>query len=479
MLAFLDVLIIIIYFIIISIIGLNYSKRQKNTKDYFKGGERIPSWAAGLSIFGTVLSPITFIAIPSKAYSTDWSYFLLNISVLLVIPVIFYLFIPFYRKTNVKTAYEYLEIRFNLTMRLIGCICFILYQVGRIGVVLFLPSIALNLVTGIDIFICISLMGIISLIYTLFGGIEAVIWTDVIQVFVLMGGIIISLLIIASNIDGGFEGILEMAYLEDKFNIFDFTLSFTEPTIWVMIFGGFFINLTTYGTDYTIVQRYLITPNIGKAQKSIWLGILPVIPSTLIFFFIGTALFIFYKINPTALNTNFISDDAIFPWYIVTQLPIGVSGILIAAIFAAAMSSLSSSMNAGAASFSIDIFDRLGLGENENSMKIARWATFIIGMFGILFAFFMASSDIKSLWDEFNKILGLIFGSLGGVFLLGILTKKANSKGVLFGILISFSIQFFLSQFEFVHLLLYAATGVISCFVFGYTASVVFRESKL
>ena len=202
MLAFLDVLIIIIYFIIISIIGLNYSKRQKNTKDYFKGGERIPSWAAGLSIFGTVLSPITFIAIPSKAYSTDWSYFLLNISVLLVIPVIFYLFIPFYRKTNVKTAYEYLEIRFNLTMRLIGCICFILYQVGRIGVVLFLPSIALNLVTGIDIFICISLMGIISLIYTLFGGIEAVIWTDVIQVFVLMGGIIISLLIIASNIDG-------------------------------------------------------------------------------------------------------------------------------------------------------------------------------------------------------------------------------------------------------------------------------------
>ena len=393
------------------------------------------------------------MAIPAKTYSTDWSYFLLNMSVFLAVPLIVYLFIPYFRRKNIKTAYEYLEIRFSVIIRLVGSICFILYQIGRMGVVLFLPSIAINLVTGVDLFICISLMGVISLIYTLMGGIEAVIWTDVVQVFVLMGGVIISLAMNVINTDGGFEGILEIAHLEDKFNAFDLTLSLKEPTVWVMLFGGFFANLTSYGTDHTMVQRYLVTPTKKEAQKSIWIGALLTIPSSLIFFFVGTTLFVFYKMNPSALNENFITDDAIFPWYIVTELPTGISGILIAAIFAAAMSSLSSSMNAGAASFNVDILDRFGLGKNEDPMKIARWTTFIIGTLGILFAFFMATFDIKSLWDEFNKILGLILGSLGGVFLLGLMTKKANSKGVVFGIVFSFLIQILISQFQIVHLL--------------------------
>ena len=212
MLSFLDILIIALYFILILGLGIYFSKKQKNTEDYFKARERIPGWAAGLSLFGTALSPITFMAIPAKTYSTDWSYFLFNMSVFLAVPLVVYLFIPFYRKTNIKTAYEYLEIRFSVIIRLVGSICFILYQIGRMGVVLFLPSIALNLVTGIDLFICISLMGVISLIYTLLGGIEAVIWTDVVQVFVLMGGVIISLVMIVIKTEGGFESILETAY---------------------------------------------------------------------------------------------------------------------------------------------------------------------------------------------------------------------------------------------------------------------------
>ena len=476
MLAFFDFLVITLYFILILGLGIYFSKRQKNTEDYFKARERVPSWAAGLSLFGTALSPITFMAIPAKTYSTDWSYFLLNMSVFLAVPLIVYLFIPYFRRKNIKTAYEYLEIRFSVIIRLVGSICFILYQIGRMGVVLFLPSIAINLVTGVDLFICISLMGVISLIYTLMGGIEAVIWTDVVQVFVLMGGVIISLAMNVINTDGGFEGILEIAHLEDKFNAFDLTLSLKEPTVWVMLFGGFFANLTSYGTDHTMVQRYLVTPTKKEAKKSIWIGALLTIPSSLIFFFVGTTLFVFYKMNPSALNENFITDDAIFPWYIVTELPTGISGILIAAIFAAAMSSLSSSMNAGAASFNVDILDRFGLGKNEDPMKIARWTTFIIGTLGILFAFFMATFDIKSLWDEFNKILGLILGSLGGVFLLGLMTKKANSKGVVFGIVFSFMIQILISQFQIVHLLLYSATGVISCFISGYIASLFFKD---
>ena len=476
MLPFFDILVIVIYFLLISGLGYYYSKRQKNTEDFFRGGQRIPFWAAGISIFGTALSPITFMAIPAKTYSTDWSYFLLNMSIFLSLPLVILLFIPYYRQKKLNTPYEYLEIRFSSIIRLLGSCCFILYQIGRIGVILFLPSIALNLVTGVDIFLCIALMGGVSLIYTLMGGIEAVIWTDVVQVFVLMGGVSLSLILIIIGTENGFSGIIEQAKIYGKFNAFDLTLSLKEPTVWVMLFGGFFINLTTYGTDHTMVQRYLVTPTQKEAQKSLWIGALLTIPATFIFFFMGTALFVFYQVNPSALNNNFINNDAIFPWYIVSQLPGGVSGILIAAIFAAAMSSLSSSMNSGAASFSADIYDRYGFVWNKDPLKMARWTTLCIGVMGILFALFMATADIKSLWDQFNKILGLIFGSLGGVFMLGLLTKKANTKGVLIGIVVSFTIQLIISFQQSVHLLMYAATGMISCFISGYFGSLLFKS---
>jgi SSS family solute:Na+ symporter len=476
MLPFFDILVIVIYFLLISGLGYYYSKRQKNTEDFFRGGQRIPFWAAGISIFGTALSPITFMAIPAKTYSTDWSYFLLNMSIFLSLPLVILLFIPYYRQKKLNTPYEYLEIRFSSIIRLLGSCCFILYQIGRIGVILFLPSIALNLVTGVDIFLCIALMGGVSLIYTLMGGIEAVIWTDVVQVFVLMGGVSLSLILIIIDTENGFSGIIEQAEIYGKFNAFDLTFSLKEPTVWVMLFGGFFINLTTYGTDHTMVQRYMVTPTQKEAQKSLWIGALLTIPATFIFFFMGTALFVFYRVNPSALNNNFINNDAIFPWYIVSQLPSGVSGILIAAIFAAAMSSLSSSMNSGAASFSADIYDRYGFVWNKDPLKMARWTTLCIGMMGILFALFMATADIKSLWDQFNKILGLIFGSLGGVFMLGLLTKKANTKGVLIGIVVSFTIQLIISFQQSVHLLMYAATGMISCFISGYFGSLLFKS---
>lgn len=476
MLPFFDILVIVIYFLLISGLGYYYSKRQKNTEDFFRGGQRIPFWAAGISIFGTALSPITFMAIPAKTYSTDWSYFLLNMSIFLSLPLVILLFIPYYRQKKLNTPYEYLEIRFSSIIRLLGSCCFILYQIGRIGVILFLPSIALNLVTGVDIFLCIALMGGVSLIYTLMGGIEAVIWTDVVQVFVLMGGVSLSLILIIIGTENGFSGIIEQAKIYGKFNAFDLTFSLKEPTVWVMLFGGFFINLTTYGTDHTMVQRYLVTPTQKEAQKSLWIGALLTIPATFIFFFMGTALFVFYQVNPSALNNNFINNDAIFPWYIVSQLPGGVSGILIAAIFAAAMSSLSSSMNSGAASFSADVYDRYGFVWNKDPLKMARWTTLCIGMMGILFALFMATADIKSLWDQFNKILGLIFGSLGGVFMLGLLTKKANTKGVLIGIVVSFTIQLIISFQQSVHLLMYAATGMISCFISGYFGSLLFKS---
>jgi SSS family transporter len=476
-LNFVDIIVIVLYFSALAWMGYFFSRRQKNTNDYFKGGGRIPWWAAGLSIFGTALSAITFMAIPSKTFATDWSYFMLNMTIILVAPLIVFVFIPFYRKMNITTAYEYLEARFSLAVRLIGSLSFIIFQIGRMGVVLFLPSIALNIVTGIDIFLCIGVMGVISLIYTMMGGIEAVIWTDVMQVIVLLGGAVLSLSLIALSVDNGFSSIIETAAAKDKFNVFDLTWSLKQPTLWVMLLGGFFANIATYGTDQTMVQRYLTTKSEKAARKSVWTNAILSVPATLIFFSIGTALFVFYENFPSGLNPTFENNDAIFPWYIASQLPAGVSGLLIAGIFAAAMSTLSSSMNSAATAYSTDIHFRFGLTKKIEKLRIARIATLIIGITGILFAFTMATMDVKSLWDEFQKILGLVIGSLGGVFLLGLLTRRANYQGALIGITVSIVVQIFVGIYQPVHLTVYSATGVVSCFVAGYLGSLFFKAA--
>lgn len=477
-LGILDITVIVLYFVVLTFMGYFFSKRQKNTNDYFKGGERIPWWVAGLSIFGTALSAITFMAIPAKTFDTNWSYFMLNMTIFLAAPIIVFVFIPFYRKLHITTAYEYLEIRFNLAVRLIGSFSFILFQIGRMGVVMFLPSIALNVSTGIDICLCIGLMGIISLLYTMLGGIEAVIWTDVMQVIVLLGGAILSLILIIFAIDGGFGQIIQVASENQKFAIFDFSWSLQQPTVWVMLLGGIFANIITYGTDQTMVQRYLTTKSQKEAEKSVWTNAVLAVPATIIFFFVGTSLYVFYRVFPNELNPDLLNNDAIFPWFIATQLPAGISGLLIAGIFAASMSSLSSSMNSGATAYATDVHFRFKWNKKGSELKIARLATLIIGIIGILFALFMATLDIKSLWDEFQKILGLVIGSLGGVFLLGILVKRANSTAALIGIVGSIVVQVIVVFYEPVHLLVYTATGVVSCFIIGYFTSLILKQSN-
>ena len=195
--------------------GVYFSKRQKSTEDYFKGGGRIPWWAAGLSIFGTVLSAISFMAIPAKTFATDWSYLMYNFSPFFIAPVIVALFLPFYHRLNITSAYEYLERRFNLTTRLLGSVSFMIYQLGRIAIILYLPAIALNVVTGFDILLCISVMGLVSVLYTMMGGIEGVIWTDVVQVVVLMGGALVCVFLLLGSIEGGFSEVMNLAKAEN------------------------------------------------------------------------------------------------------------------------------------------------------------------------------------------------------------------------------------------------------------------------
>ncbi len=470
-------LILFLYLLISLAIGIYFSRKQKSTEDFFVGGGRVPWWASGLSVFGTLLSAITFMAIPAKSFISDWSYFFLNIAAIVITPVIALIFIPYFNKLKVSTAYEFLETRFNYLARAIGSLSFILFQLGRIGIVLLLPSLAISIVTGISVETSILIMGVICIAYTTFGGIEAVIWTDVLQVFVLLGGSIIALAWILLHTEMPMADMVDYAREMHKFNVLNLEFNLSDTSFWVVFVGGLASAMVTQGTDQTIVQRYLTSKNVKDAQKTLYTNAVLTLPATFIFFGIGTLLFIFYTEMPDRLSPVISNNDSIFPWYIVHELPVGVSGLLIAGIFSAAMSSISSSLNSVSTAFSNDFYKRLKPSVQDISLlRAARIVTIITGVSGILLALWMANSNIKSLWDEFYRFLGLFTGGLGGMFLLGLITKKANSKGTLIGLVLSAILIWYISTYTSIHILLYALLGVISCFIFGYFFSILFRK---
>ncbi|WP_091864988.1 sodium:solute symporter family transporter [Pricia antarctica] len=465
-----------LYLMISLLIGVYFARKQKSTEDYFVGGGRIPWWASGLSVFGTLLSAITFMAIPAKAFITDWSFFFLNITAILITPVIAFIFIPFFNKLKIRTAYEYLEDRFNYAARAFGSLSFILFQLGRIGIVLLLPSLAISIVTGIPVETSIMIMGLLCIFYTTFGGIEAVIWTDVLQVIVLLGGSILAVVWIMVHTETSFGEMISYASERDKFNIANMEFDFTESTFWVVFIGGLASAMVTQGTDQTIVQRYLTSNNVRDSQKTLYTNAVLTLPATIIFFGIGTLLFIFYTEMPNALSPAISNNDSIFPWYIVHELPIGVSGLLVAGIFSAAMSSISSSLNSVSTAYCNDFHQHFRpKTKDKKLLKIARVATILTGIAGILLALWMANSNIKSLWDQFYRYLGLFTGGLGGMFLLGMLTKQANSTGTLIGLVASAILIWYISVFTEINFLMYAFFGVVSCFSFGYIFSLIFK----
>ncbi|MCI4642283.1 MAG: sodium/solute symporter [Flavobacteriaceae bacterium] len=469
--------VLILYLLISIFIGVYFSRKQKSTDDYFSGSGRIPWWAAGLSIFGTLLSAITFMAIPAKTFISDWSFFFLNITAILITPAIAFIFIPFFNKLRIKTAYQYLEERFNYTARAFGSLSFILFQLGRISIVLLLPSLAISIVSGISVEVSILIMGILCIFYTTFGGIEAVIWTDVLQVIVLLGGSILAVIWIIFHTETSFGDMISYASERNKFNIINMELNFTDSTFWVVFIGGLASALVAQGTDQTIVQRFLTSSSVKDSQKTLYTNAVLTLPATIIFFGLGTLLYVFYTENPDALNPSISSNDSIFPWYIVNELPIGVSGLLIAGIFSAAMSSISSSLNSVSTAYCNDfhLHFRPKIADMK-LLRIARLATMITGVIGVLLALWMAESNIKSLWDQFYRFLGLFTGGLGGMFLLGMLTKKANSKGTLLGLLVSALFIWYISFFTQISFLMYSFFGVTSCFMFGYIFSLFFRK---
>lgn len=467
---------IAVYLLTLIGIGLFFSTRNKSTEDFFRGGQRVPWWAAGCSIFATMLSSITFMAIPSKTYAANWRYFLINMTIVALAPFIIYGILPFFRKLDATSAYEYLERRFSYAARMIGSVAYILLQGGKMAIVMFLPALALSTVTPVSVEVCILLMGTMSIIYCVLGGVEAVVWTDTLQTVVLLGGALLSFVLIVLNLDGGLTSLMSTGLADQKFNLvhWDWSVtSYTTTALWVIVVGGLAQQFVPYASDQGVVQRYMSVSSEKKAANAIWTNAGLSFVGSVLFFVLGTALYVFYKQSPQELDPT-LQNDSIFAQFIASQLPVGLAGLVIAAVFAAAQSTISTMMNSIATAVTTDFVRRFSLLQTERAyLRLARVLTVVTGLFGTAVALWFARSDSKNMWDSFMKVIGLFGGPTGALFLLGIFTKRAHSTGVVLGALGGVALVAVVQWCTNTSFVLFTAIGMTGCVLFGYGFSLV------
>ena len=470
--GWLNWLVLILYLVAMLGLGVYFMRRESGSDDFFRGGGRVPWWAAGISIYATMLSAITYMAIPAKAYATNWTYYPMLVTILLVsYPVVRY-YLPYFRQLNITSAYEYLEVRFNAATRLMASGLFIIFMVARTALVLYLPSLALTAVTGIDIYTCIILMGVITIIYCTMGGVEAVIWGDVIQGIILVGGAFFAAAWLWGNTEGGFAGAWHLAVDNDKMRLFEWSLDYRHVTFWVAILGGMANNLISYTSDQTVIQRYLTTKDVEGAKRSIWMNGLMCVFISIVFYVIGTGLYTFFKTHPAELDFTMTKGDAIFPFFMMSQLPKGVAGLLIAAIFAATMSTISANINSVSTAFTVDFWKRLRHRVTDKEMlNVARVACVICGTVGVGIALMMATWNIMSLLDYFNTILGLLSSGLGGLFLMGLFLPRINGRSALIGFVVGELVVLLMNQYTATSFMLYGAIGMVVSVLTGWLLS--------
>ena len=457
-------------------IGVYCSRFNRTTDDFFRGGQGIPWWAAGLSIFATVLSSITYMALPGLGYGTNWNLFLQN-SYIIILPLAALVYLPFYRRLNLTSAYEYLEQRFNVATRLAASLLFILFQCGRTAIVLYLPALALAAVANFDLTTCIVVMGVLCIVYTVAGGMEAVVWTDVAQTVVLMGGAVLGLVVAVQRIDGGLPAILAQASAQGKFfETVDWSWNIAAGTAWTVILGAVFHNLFAYTASQDVVQRYFTTPDQKSAARAIWTNFVLVVPSQALFFAIGTVLFVYYRQHPERLDPVF-QTDAIFPLFIVREMPAGIAGLVVAGIFAAAQSTLSGSLNSVATAYVTDFHRRFRVAASDSEcLRAARIATVLVGVVGMGAAVWIAHADVRSLFEAFLNVIGMFGGTISGLFVLGIFTRRANGPGALLGAATSAAAVW--AVHTQIHFYWYAFTGIATCVVVGYVSSICFPRAN-
>ncbi|MBM3883125.1 MAG: sodium/solute symporter [Verrucomicrobia bacterium] len=451
-LPLIDLGVLVVYLLAMVAMGVRIGRKNKTADHFMAAGRSVAGWAVGVSILGTYVSSISFLALPGKAFAANWNPFVFSLALPLTTWVAVRWFVPFYRRSGEVSAYHHLEVRFGAWARTYAVICYLLTQLARMGTIQFLLALALAPLLGLGgdvqpgeipwhLVGLILVTGLVVIAYTLIGGMEAVIWTDVVQAFVLVGGALVCLVLLCFGMPEGPGQMFDIAARDHKFSLGSFGPSVAESTFWVVLIYGIFINLQNFGIDQTYVQRYATAKTDEAAYKSVWLGALLYVPVSAVFFFIGTALFAYYTAQPTLLPAG-TKADQVFPHFIAQGLPVGVSGLVIAAVFAAAQSTLASSVNCSATLILRDLYQRYFRPQatERESLRVLRWATLGAGLAGTLVA--LAMIQVKSALDAWWELASLFSGGMLGLFLLGLLSRRAGNAaagaGVIAGVLVIF-----------------------------------------
>ena len=434
-----DLAIVIIYLAAVLFAGMHFSKKKMTGKEYFKGDGTIPWWVTSVSIFATLLSPISFLSIAGNSYNGTWVLWFAQLGIFIAVPLTIRLFLPVYSKLKIDTAYHYLELRYKSKgLRVLGALLFIIYQIGRMSIIMYLPSVVLAPLVGININVLIIIMGIIAIVYSYGGGLKSVLWTDFIQGLVLIAGVVFTLIYLVFSIDGGI-GTIFTTLQNGKFlapNEVVFDPNILKSSVFIILVGAGINTFSSYISSQDVVQRFTTTTDIKELRKMTFGNGFLSIGTTTVIYLIGTALFVFYHQNPQLLQTA--HQDQIFASFIVYQLPIGISGILIAAIYAASQSTLSTGLNSVATSWVLDIqgcFKKQI--SSEKQTQIAKFVSLGVGIVSIIVAMILANGEIKSAYEWFNSFMGLVLGVLAGIFVLGVINKKATKLGAYVGFITS------------------------------------------
>lgn len=431
----------------ITLFGSSFYKKDKSAEAFTVGNNSFPAWVVTMSIFATFVSSISFLALPATAYLSNWNAFVFSLSLPVASVMAVKYFVPIYRKINSPSAYAFLETKFGLWARVYVSMCYLLTQIMRIGTILYLLALPVNAMFGWDIITIIIITGLTVTIYSLLGGIEAVMWTDAIQGIVLIGGAIICLLFLWFSMPDGPAQAFSIANEHDKFSLGSFGLSLKDSTFWVVFIYGIFINLQNFGIDQNYVQRYIASSSDEEAKRSAFWGGMLYLPVSLLFFLIGTSLFSYYNVFSAELpNEIREASDKVFPYFIVNKLPAGLTGILIASIFAAGMSTISTSINSSATVILYDYFQRFSkqkVFSEKSSMKILYSVSLVLGVVGVVIG--IAMINVKSALDAWWKLASVFSGGMLGLFLLGAFVEKITKKGAIAGVLVGIIIILYMS----------------------------------
>lgn len=430
----LDLLVIVAYMVALVLVGVRFSRRQTSTERYFVAKRSIPGWAMGLSLLATLISSVTFIAYPGSAYASDWSNLVPGLTVLVIVPLTASVIIPFFRHAVRMSAYEYFGRRFGYPARVYSSIGYALGHFSKMGFVFYLLALTVSSMTGWNTDRVILLVGAITVLYTLIGGIEAVIWADVIQGFVLWLGIIICIGYLLFLPPGGPAAIWRVAWESHKITLGSTAPDLHKPTILVLALYGFFYYLQRYTADQTVVQRYLVAKTDRAAIRGIATGTLLCVPVWSLFMLIGTLCWAFYRVTGEKLPAYVTKADQVFPYFISTHLPPGIAGLFMAALFGAAMANLSSDFNSLAA-VGVEDYYRIARPDSTERQRllVAKMIVGVCGSLCVVIATVLAHTNgsALSLWYTVSAIMG---GGLAGLFLLAFLVPRAGSTAAYIGI---------------------------------------------